>query len=148
MQIVPDLASSRRMQLVSFSLSLFVLPKNIDIIATRKHDSQTTFCPYKLFSCSMSSSSQISIRSPKNQPQRKTPPSFWDKLSRQVLVPRALKEFDRRTIKYHPPVPPQLPSLGSRKNYRDLKRFARLGGSSLADLRGVRFISHFVSIIV
>ena len=85
---------------------------------------------------------QISIRSPKNQPRRKTPPSFWDNLSRQVLVPRALKEFDRRTIKYHPPIPPQPSSLGSGRNYGDLKRFARLGGPSLADLRGVRFISH------
>ena len=69
-------------------------------------------------------------------------PSFWDNLSRQIRVPRALKEFDRRTIKHHPPIPPQPPSLRSRRNHRDLKCFAWLGGPSLVELRGVSFTRH------
>src|SRR5579871_2043811 len=36
--------------------------------------------------------------------QNKTPPEFWDNLSRVPLCPRALREFDRRTVR---PVTPK-----------------------------------------
>ncbi|KAF1958942.1 hypothetical protein CC80DRAFT_533898 [Byssothecium circinans] len=67
--------------------------------------------------------------------RRKTPPEFWDKLSRVPLCPRALREFNRRTIR---PIAPQ------RRGKRDvddsqinqLQRFARRGGPDLRSVRG------------
>ena len=71
-----------------------------------------------------------------NQQRKRTPNSFWDNLSRQWLTPRALREFDRRTVWPIAPVPP---CLIDKKDVRltELKRFARHGGPSLGDLRAV-----------
>lgn len=71
-----------------------------------------------------------------NQQRHRTPSSFWDNLSRQWLTPRALREFDRRTLWSAAPVPPNW--TGKEKNHpAQLKRFARHGGPSLEDLRAV-----------
>ena len=72
-------------------------------------------------------------------PRHRTPSSFWDNLSRQWLTRRALREFDRRTICLAAPIPPQ--RTGEENiNLAKLKRFARLGGPSLDDIRGVSLI--------
>ena len=64
-------------------------------------------------------------------------PSFWDSLSRVWLTRCALREFDRRTVKLVVPTQKYPPDL---KGYpvKELERFARHGGPSLRDLRGVR----------
>ena len=71
-----------------------------------------------------------------NHQRHRLPSSFWDNLSRQWLTPRALREFDRRTVRPAAPVP-----LGrTDKNnihLAQLKRFARHGGPSLGNLRAV-----------
>ncbi|KAF2471738.1 uncharacterized protein BDR25DRAFT_333791 [Lindgomyces ingoldianus] len=65
----------------------------------------------------------------------KTPPEFWDKLSRVPLCRRALREFNRREIRSITP---------RRRAKRDaddgqvkqLQRFARRGGPDLRSIRG------------
>ena len=71
-----------------------------------------------------------------NSQRQRTPSSFWDNLSRQWLTPRALREFDRRTVWPAAPVPPD---RTSKRNIglTQLKRFARHGGPSIGDLRAV-----------
>ena len=63
-------------------------------------------------------------------------PAFWDSLSRVWLTRSALREFDRRTVEVVRPTPKYPPDL---KGYpvKELERFARHGGPSLRDLRGV-----------
>lgn len=72
----------------------------------------------------------------KAQRRYRTPAAFWDNLTKQWLTPRALKEFDRRTVRPRPPIPPN-PSALKRDHIAELKRFARHGGPSLSDLRAV-----------
>lgn len=70
----------------------------------------------------------------------KTPPEFWDKLSRVPLCRRALREFNRRAVR---------PVASKRRVKRDvedslvkqLKLFARRGGPDLRSIRGVSFVS-------
>ncbi len=74
--------------------------------------------------------------------RHQTPSSFWDNLSRQWLTHRALREFDRRTIWPAAPVPPH--RTGKENiDFTKLKRFARQGGPSLGDIRGVSSIQSF-----
>ena len=61
---------------------------------------------------------------------------FWDNLSRIWLSRCALQEFDRRTAQLVISTP-KYPSDLKRYPVRDLERFARHGGPSLRDLRGV-----------
>ncbi|KAK3176921.1 hypothetical protein OEA41_008247 [Lepraria neglecta] len=69
-----------------------------------------------------------------NQQRHRTPSSFWDNLSRLWLTPRALREFDRRTVWPAAPVPPE--RTGKEDiDLVQLKRFARHGGPSLDHLR-------------
>lgn len=71
--------------------------------------------------------------------RHRTPSSFWDNLSRQWLTRRTLREFDRRTVWPGAPGPPH--RTGKENiNIRKLKRFAREGGPSLSDIRGVSSI--------
>lgn len=78
-------------------------------------------------------------RKPQNQQRNQTPSSFWDNLSQQWLTRRTLREFDRRTVWPALPVPP---SQTDEVNIDlvELKRFARHGGLSLGDIRGVRTV--------
>jgi hypothetical protein len=66
----------------------------------------------------------------------KTPPEFWDKLSRVPLCRRALREFDRRTIR---PITPQQRAKRDVEDsqVKQLQRFARRGGPDLRCIRGV-----------
>ncbi len=71
--------------------------------------------------------------------RHQTPSCFWDNLSRQWLTRRTLREFDRRTVWPAAPIPPQ--RTGKENiNLAKLKRFARHGGPSLGDIRGVSAI--------
>lgn len=71
--------------------------------------------------------------------RHRTPSSFWDNLSRQWLTPRALREFDRRTVWPASPVPPH--DTGKENiSPAKLKRFARHGGPSLGNIRAVSTI--------
>lgn len=79
------------------------------------------------------------------EPRHTTPASFWDNLSHVPLVPRALKEFDRRIVPVAVPAPPDLVLLGANHSTR-LKRFARLGGPDLRSIRAVGLTtSHSIS---
>ncbi len=75
----------------------------------------------------------------KDHQRHQTPSSFWDNLSRQWLTRRTLREFDRRTVW---PAAPVLPHRTGKENINlaKLKRFARHGGPSLGDIRGVSAI--------
>ena len=75
-----------------------------------------------------------------NQRQR-TPPAFWDNLSRQWLTTRTLREWNRRTALAAALV---LPPRNDRGDW-DLKRFARQGGPDLSDVRGVSAVSSLIS---
>ena len=70
--------------------------------------------------------------------RHRTPSSFWDNLSRQWLTRRALREFNRRTVWPAAPVPPY--RTGKEIDLVKLKRFARHGGPSLGNIRGVSAI--------
>ena len=71
--------------------------------------------------------------------RHRTPSSFWDNLSRQWLTCRTLREFDRRTVWPAVSVPPYR-TVKEDINPAKLKRFARHGGPSLGDIRGVSLI--------
>ncbi|KAL8808337.1 MAG: hypothetical protein Q9182_000157 [Xanthomendoza sp. 2 TL-2023] len=61
-------------------------------------------------------------------------PNFWDNLSKLWLTRRALREFDRRTVR--PTTPTRPYSIGAEQNTStQLKYFAENGGPSLGDLR-------------
>ena len=95
------------------------------------------------------------ISYPKNN---KPPPAFWDGLSVIPLTQAALKEFDRRTTEIfrstscgssnrrHQPITRALIAKWKSEHLHkslsrlsdEEKRFARLGGPDLTDLRGVR----------
>jgi len=66
-----------------------------------------------------------------------TSPAFWDNLSRVPLTRRALSEFNRRTGPYIAPSSSQREPLNGDLS-KQLKRFARHGGPSLRNIRGVR----------
>lgn len=69
-------------------------------------------------------------------PSQPSPPWFWDNLSRLPLCPRALVEFQRRTVPASTPRPPET-FLLDKQNYAQLKLFARWGGPTLDNVRGV-----------
>ena len=72
----------------------------------------------------------------------RTPPEFWDNLSKVPLCRRALREFNRRTVGLTAPKPPA-PSVLKGDLVKQLKRFARHGGPSLRDIRGVGFYHYY-----
>lgn len=81
-----------------------------------------------------SSSPPTKIRQKFENQQRAS--NFWDDLSKQWLTRSALREFDRRTVRLTALVPPD--RTGKEViNPAQLTRFARIGGPSLEDLRGV-----------
>jgi hypothetical protein len=66
--------------------------------------------------------------------------SFWDNLSRVQLTPKALKEFDRRTDRHSASSPPRISAIEEHSTAQ-VKRFARLGGPALDNIRGVKSVS-------
>ena len=66
--------------------------------------------------------------------------NFWDHLSRIWLTRSAIQEFDRRTVQLVVPKP-KLPSDFKGHPTKELKRFARQGGPSLCNLRGVGYLN-------
>ena len=82
----------------------------------------------------------IKRRRLENQQRKEAPSSFWDNLSQQRLTRRTLREFDRRTVWPALPIPPHQ-SDKVNINLAELKRFARHGGPSLGDIRGVSTMS-------
>ena len=85
-----------------------------------------------------------------SQARRAAPDRFWNTLSKVWLIPRALQEFDRRSAADRPeqrcvPYLDCSPGRGScidishlsAASLKDLNRFARRGGPTLLDLRGV-----------
>lgn len=66
----------------------------------------------------------------------RTPPEFWDNLSRVPLCRRALREFNRRIAQPVASKPPKQFALRG-ELAKQLKRFARHGGPHLHDIRGV-----------
>lgn len=71
-----------------------------------------------------------------NQQRHRTPSSFEENLSRLWLTPRALREYNGRTVWPATPVPPDR-TRKEEINLARLKRFARHGGLALSDLRAV-----------
>ncbi|KAF2419701.1 hypothetical protein EJ08DRAFT_621137 [Tothia fuscella] len=72
-------------------------------------------------------------------PKNKTPPEFWDTLSRVPLCYRALQEFNRRAEADRPtPIAPQQRVEGNIEDdqVKQLQRFARRGGPDLRSIRG------------
>jgi hypothetical protein len=74
------------------------------------------------------------------QSRSRTPPEFWDNLSRVPLCRRALREFNRRAV--------QLAASKQRAErviegdlFKQLKRFARRGGPDLRNIRGVSSVN-------
>lgn len=82
-------------------------------------------------------------RKAQDQQRPQTPGSFWDNLSRQWLTPRALREFNRRTVW---PAVPILPDRFGKESIRlvQLKRFAKRGGPDLSDLIAVNKAQIFI----
>jgi hypothetical protein len=76
-------------------------------------------------------------RQKRSSPARsKTPPEFWDNLSKVPLCRRALREHYRRTLQ------PVVPKQRAKRDVDDslvkqVKRFARRGGPDLRMIRGV-----------
>ncbi|KAI3326805.1 hypothetical protein HD806DRAFT_551881 [Xylariaceae sp. AK1471] len=77
-----------------------------------------------------------------NHPAR-PPPAFWDNLSSIPLINSALRELERRNkVDSFPrrPIPRRITtqylSLISPAQFERIKRFARIGGPDLSDLRG------------
>lgn len=80
-------------------------------------------------------------QAPKGQKQllhlsSKLSPEIWNNLSRIWLTRAAIQEFHRRKVQ---PVRPKPKNRSDLKGYsaKELKSFARRGGPSLRDLRGV-----------
>jgi len=75
----------------------------------------------------------------KSSQRSRTPPEFWDNLSQVPLCRRALREFNRRTIR---PITLEPPARSILKEdlVKQLKRFSRHGGPNLSDIRGVGHI--------
>ena len=75
----------------------------------------------------------------KGSQRSRTPPEFWNNLSQVPLCRRALREFNRRTIR---PITlePLARSVLKEDLVKQLKRFARHGGPNLRDIRGVGYI--------
>jgi hypothetical protein len=84
---------------------------------------------------------QLSVKPPKKsrQSRNRTPPEFWESLSQVPLCRRALREFNRRTVRRTIPKPPVRSALKG-DLVKQLKRFARHGGPDLRDIRGVSLI--------
>jgi len=78
----------------------------------------------------------VKRRRPSRQSRSRTPPEFWDNLSRIPLCRRALREFNRRRARSPVPQPPVLSDINGHL-VKQLKRFARRGGPDLRDIRGV-----------
>jgi len=78
----------------------------------------------------------VKRRRPSRQSRSGTPPEFWDNLSRIPLCRRALREFNRRRARSPVPQPPVQSDIDG-ELVKQLKRFARRGGPSLRDIRGV-----------
>jgi len=70
------------------------------------------------------------------RPRSRTPPEFWDNLSRVPLCHRALRELDRRTVRPVTPEPLVWPVV-KKDPLKQLERFSRHGGADLGDIRGV-----------
>ena len=105
--------------------------------------------------CEAENTSHISSKRQKidestRQARRTVRDLFWDTLSKVWLTPRALREFDRRSAvqSREQRCTSDLELLPCKRSFidishlsatslRNLKRFARRGGPSLADLRGV-----------
>ncbi|KAI1145221.1 hypothetical protein F4825DRAFT_444462 [Nemania diffusa] len=68
--------------------------------------------------------------------EHQEPPEFWDRLSRVPLVPRALKEFDRRNRTRLCFPSPAIISEPGVTGANELLQFASNGGPDLSDLRG------------
>lgn len=68
--------------------------------------------------------------------RHRTPSCFWDKLSRQWLTRRTLREFNRRTLQAPAPTPCHRISSKTIAP-AELERFARQDGPSLGDIKGV-----------
>lgn len=70
--------------------------------------------------------------------QFELPPSFWDNLSKHVISPSTLREFDRRTT-------PRVHIISPNANFLAddslplINRFCRQGGPSLAAIVGVSY---------
>ena len=78
--------------------------------------------------------------------RQRTPPSFWDNLSRQWLTTRTLGEWNRRTALA---AASDLPPRVDQEDW-DLKRFARQGGPDLSEVRGVSavFLPYQLSLLI
>ncbi|KAI4148515.1 MAG: hypothetical protein L6R39_002779 [Caloplaca ligustica] len=86
---------------------------------------------------SLSQSSAKRQKRDHHHQRHRTPPSFYDNLSRLWLTPRVLREFDRRTVWPSVPAAPSYPTTKEITiDDAKLKRFARQGGPSLVDIRG------------
>jgi hypothetical protein len=86
------------------------------------------------------SQQQPAKRQKQSQSSRsKTPPEFWDKLSRVPLCRRALREFNRRADR---PIAPQQRAKRDIEDdqVKQLQRFARRGGPDLRSIRGVGLV--------
>jgi hypothetical protein len=66
--------------------------------------------------------------------------SFWDNLLQVQLTPKALREFDRRTERHSASSPPRISAI-EEHSIAQIKRFARLGGPALDNIRGVNSAS-------
>jgi hypothetical protein len=76
----------------------------------------------------------------KRSSHSRTPPGFWDNLSRVPLCRRALREFNRRVDR--PVASKQWPERVIEGDLiKQLKRFARRGGPNLRNIRGVSSIN-------
>lgn len=75
-----------------------------------------------------------------DSPEDKTPPGFWDNLSRIPLCRRALREFNKRAV------PPTALQARAKRDFGDsevkeLKRFAQHGGPDLRNIRAASLCS-------
>ncbi|KAE9964998.1 hypothetical protein BLS_007924 [Venturia inaequalis] len=76
----------------------------------------------------------------KRQKRERTPPAFWNNLSRVPLCRRALQEYERRVTSTTPPGQPDRVELTAAQR-KQLKRFARRGGPDCQDI--IAYPEHF-----